>query len=64
MAGEEEDRGSLLMDIADGDLFNLFSEEWAKWKWASKMKQKVSAVTDVKTDFSQSPPSLQIPLKP
>ena len=29
MAGEEEDMGSLLMDIADGDLFNLFSEEWA-----------------------------------
>ena len=29
MAGEEEDMGYLLMDIADGDLFNLFSEEWA-----------------------------------
>ena len=29
MAGEEEDMDSLLMDIADGDLFNLFSEEWA-----------------------------------
>ena len=29
MAGAEEDMGSLLMDIADGDLFNLFSEEWA-----------------------------------
>ena len=28
MAGEEEDMGSLLMDIADGDLFNLFSDEW------------------------------------
>ena len=29
MAGEEEDMGSLLMDIADCDLFNIFSEEWA-----------------------------------
>ena len=29
MAGEKEDMGSLLMDIADGDRFNIFSEEWA-----------------------------------
>ena len=28
MARAEDDLGSLLMDIADGDLFNLFSEEW------------------------------------
>ena len=28
MARAEDNLGSLLMDIADGDLFNLFSEEW------------------------------------
>ena len=64
MAGEEEDMGSLLMDIADGDLFNLFSEEWAMEMEMGLENEAESVGRDGRQDgFLTEPPEFTDPIE-
>ena len=64
MAGAEEDMGSLLMDIADGDLFNLFSEEWAMEMEMGLENEAESVGRDGRQDgFLTEPPESTDPIE-